>query len=58
MDLCNFGFSQEAEKYRSEYSKLRYENTIIKSQFEHAHMLEQRRIRHQAEVGEIETKLI
>ncbi|KAF0029427.1 hypothetical protein F2P81_018532 [Scophthalmus maximus] len=45
---------QEAEKYRSEYSKLRYENTIIKSQFEHAHMLEQRRIRHQAELSHLE----
>uniref|UniRef100_A0A8D3AUS5 Centrosomal protein of 83 kDa n=1 Tax=Scophthalmus maximus TaxID=52904 RepID=A0A8D3AUS5_SCOMX len=45
---------EEAEKYRSEYSKLRYENTIIKSQFEHAHMLEQRRIRHQAELSHLE----
>lgn len=46
---------QETEKYRSEYNKLRYEYTFLKSQFdhqrdEHARILEERRIRYQAEV--------
>ncbi|XP_047192511.1 centrosomal protein of 83 kDa isoform X7 [Scophthalmus maximus] len=50
---------EEAEKYRSEYNKLRYENTIIKSQFdhqraEHAHILEERKIRHEAELSHLE----
>lgn len=47
--------SQETEKYRSEYNKLRYEYTFLKSQFdhqreEHARILEERRIRYHAEV--------
>lgn len=46
---------QEAEKYRSEYNKLRYECTLLKSQFEHqreehARVLEDRRMRYEAEV--------
>uniref|UniRef100_A0A4W6CGA0 Centrosomal protein 83 n=1 Tax=Lates calcarifer TaxID=8187 RepID=A0A4W6CGA0_LATCA len=46
---------EETEKYRSEYNKLRYEYTFLKSQFdhqreEHAHILEERRIRYEAEV--------
>lgn len=44
------------EKYRSEYNKLRYEYTFLKSQFdhqreEHARVLEERKIRYEAEVG-------
>ena len=47
--------SQEAEKYRSEYNKLRYEVTFLKSQFEHqreehARTLEEKRIQYEAEV--------
>uniref|UniRef100_A0A7N8YMX5 Centrosomal protein 83 n=1 Tax=Mastacembelus armatus TaxID=205130 RepID=A0A7N8YMX5_9TELE len=50
---------EETEKYRSEYNKLRYEYTFLKSQFdhereEHAHILEERRIRYEAEVNRLE----
>ncbi|MEQ2208758.1 Centrosomal protein of 83 kDa, partial [Xenoophorus captivus] len=45
---------EEAEKYRSEYNKLRYDFTFINTQFEHqreehARVLEERRIRYEAE---------
>uniref|UniRef100_A0A3B5L3F3 Centrosomal protein 83 n=1 Tax=Xiphophorus couchianus TaxID=32473 RepID=A0A3B5L3F3_9TELE len=45
---------QETEKYRSEYNKLRYDFTVVKSQLEHqreehSRTLEDRRILHQAE---------
>ncbi|PWA20009.1 hypothetical protein CCH79_00016057 [Gambusia affinis] len=45
---------EETEKYRSEYNKLRYDFTIVKSQLEHqreehSRMLEERRILHEAE---------
>ncbi|KAL3976654.1 calcium binding protein 39 [Sarotherodon galilaeus] len=50
---------EETEKYRSEYNKLRYEYTFLKSQFdhqreEHARVLEQRKIRYEAEVSRLE----
>ncbi|XP_008399793.1 centrosomal protein of 83 kDa isoform X2 [Poecilia reticulata] len=50
---------EEAEKYRSEYNKLRYDFTIIKSQLEHqreehSRMLEERRVLHEAEVARLE----
>ena len=48
--------SQETEKYRSDYNKLRYDYTFVVSQFEHqreehARILEERRIQYDAEVG-------
>lgn len=51
-----FFLCQETEKYRSEYNKLRYDCTFLKSQFdhqreEHARMLEEKTIRYEAEVG-------
>uniref|UniRef100_A0A3Q4HMK1 Centrosomal protein 83 n=1 Tax=Neolamprologus brichardi TaxID=32507 RepID=A0A3Q4HMK1_NEOBR len=50
---------EETEKYRSEYNKLRYEYTFLKSQFdhqreEHARVLEERKIRYEAEVSRLE----
>nr|XP_020456958.1 centrosomal protein of 83 kDa [Monopterus albus] len=50
---------EETEKYRSEYSKLRYEYTFLKSQFdhqreEHVRILEERRIRYEAEISHLE----
>lgn len=47
---------QETERYRSEYNKLRYEYTFLKTQYdhqreEHARVLEEKRIRYEAEVG-------
>ncbi|KAM4523097.1 centrosomal protein of 83 kDa isoform 2-T3 [Fundulus diaphanus] len=50
---------EETERYRSEYNKLRYEFTFIKSQCEHqreehARVLEERRIRYEAEVSRLE----
>ncbi|XP_056280778.1 centrosomal protein of 83 kDa isoform X2 [Pseudoliparis swirei] len=50
---------EEAERYRSEYNKLRYEFTFVKSQFdhqgeEHAHALEDRRVRYEAEISRLE----
>ncbi|XP_043963798.1 centrosomal protein of 83 kDa isoform X1 [Gambusia affinis] len=50
---------EETEKYRSEYNKLRYDFTIVKSQLEHqreehSRMLEERRILHEAEVARLE----
>lgn len=50
--LCMY---QEAEKYRSEYNKLRYDFTFLKSEFdhqqeEHERILEEQKIRHSADV--------
>ncbi|KAM9845950.1 centrosomal protein of 83 kDa isoform 1-T1 [Aulostomus maculatus] len=50
---------EETEKYRSEYNKLRYDCTFLKSQFEHqreehARVLEERRIRYEAEIAHLE----
>ncbi|XP_037616412.1 centrosomal protein of 83 kDa isoform X1 [Sebastes umbrosus] len=50
---------EETEKYRSEYNKLRYESTFLKSQCdhqreEHAHKLEEMRIRYEAEICRLE----
>ncbi|NP_001340860.1 centrosomal protein of 83 kDa [Danio rerio] len=50
---------EEAENYRSEYNKLRYDLTFLKSEFdhqkeEHARVLEERRIRHEADVARLE----
>lgn len=50
--LCMY---QEAEKYRSEYNKLRYDFTFLKSEFEHQQeeherILEEQQIRHSADV--------
>lgn len=53
-----FGFfclTQEVEKYRTEYNKLRYEHTFLKSEFEHqkeehARILEEMKIKYEAEV--------
>uniref|UniRef100_A0A8C1CXB7 Centrosomal protein 83 n=1 Tax=Cyprinus carpio carpio TaxID=630221 RepID=A0A8C1CXB7_CYPCA len=50
---------EEAENYRSEYNKLRYDLTFLKSEFdhqkeEHVRVLEERRIRHEADVARLE----
>ncbi|XP_061570694.1 centrosomal protein of 83 kDa [Cololabis saira] len=50
---------EEAERYRSEYNKLRYDFTFIRSQFEHqrdehARVLEERNMRYEAEVSRLE----
>ncbi|CAN9508148.1 unnamed protein product [Ophioblennius macclurei] len=50
---------EETEKYRSEYNKLRYENTFLKSQLEHqrdesARVLEEKRLRYEADVCRLE----
>lgn len=50
---------EEAENYRSDYNKLRYDFTFLKSEFdhqkeEHARVLEERRIRHEADVVRLE----
>ncbi|XP_076010525.1 centrosomal protein of 83 kDa-like [Genypterus blacodes] len=50
---------EETEKYRNDYYKLRYEYTLLKSQFdhqreEHARTLEEQRIRVEAEVSRLE----
>uniref|UniRef100_A0A8C6UGJ9 Centrosomal protein 83 n=1 Tax=Neogobius melanostomus TaxID=47308 RepID=A0A8C6UGJ9_9GOBI len=50
---------EEAERYRSEYNKLRYELTLLKSQFdhqreEHLRTLEERRIVYEAEISRLE----
>ncbi|XP_016349264.1 centrosomal protein of 83 kDa isoform X2 [Sinocyclocheilus anshuiensis] len=50
---------EEAENYRSEYNKLRYDLTFLKSEFdhqkeEHIRVLEERRIRHEADVARLE----
>lgn len=50
---------EESEKYRSEYNKLRYDFTVLKSQYdhqrdEHARVLEERNIRFEAEISRLE----
>ncbi|CAB1451873.1 unnamed protein product [Pleuronectes platessa] len=50
---------EETEKYRSEYNKLRYDYTIVKSQFEHqreehVRILEERRIHFNTELSRLE----
>ncbi|XP_076862591.1 centrosomal protein of 83 kDa [Brachyhypopomus gauderio] len=50
---------EEAEKYRSEYNKLRYDITFLKSEFdhqreEHERILEERRMRYSAELSRLE----
>ncbi|XP_072580684.1 centrosomal protein of 83 kDa isoform X2 [Vulpes vulpes] len=49
---------EEVEKYRSEYNKLRYEHTFLKSEFEHqkeehARILEEEKIKYESEVKEL-----
>ncbi|NXD09588.1 CEP83 protein, partial [Nothocercus nigrocapillus] len=49
----------EVEKYRTEYNKLRYENTFLKSEFEHqkeehARILEEKKIRYEAEITRLD----
>ncbi|XP_059539791.1 centrosomal protein of 83 kDa isoform X2 [Myotis daubentonii] len=49
---------EEVEKYRAEYNKLRYENTFLKSEFEHqkgefARTLEEEKIKYESEVKEL-----
>ncbi|KAJ8381516.1 hypothetical protein SKAU_G00022940, partial [Synaphobranchus kaupii] len=49
---------EETEKYRSDFNKLRYEYTFLKSEFdhqreEHAHVLEERKIRFDAEISRL-----
>ncbi|XP_028256680.1 centrosomal protein of 83 kDa isoform X2 [Parambassis ranga] len=50
---------EETERYRSEYNKLRYDYTFLKSQYdhqreEHARVLEEKRIRYEAEISRLE----
>ncbi|KAL7867534.1 hypothetical protein SRHO_G00089180 [Serrasalmus rhombeus] len=50
---------EEAEKYRSEYNKLRYDLTFLKSEFdhqreEHERILEERKIRYSADLARLE----
>ncbi|CAJ1054481.1 centrosomal protein of 83 kDa [Xyrichtys novacula] len=50
---------EEAERYRSEYNKLRYEFTFVKSQFEHqreehARVLEERKLYYETEISRLE----
>uniref|UniRef100_A0A7N6AIQ9 Centrosomal protein 83 n=1 Tax=Anabas testudineus TaxID=64144 RepID=A0A7N6AIQ9_ANATE len=50
---------EETEKYRSEFNKLRYDYTFLKSQFDHqreenARILEERRIRYETEISRLE----
>ncbi|XP_029457473.1 centrosomal protein of 83 kDa [Rhinatrema bivittatum] len=50
---------EEVEKYRGEYNKLRYEQTFLKSEFEHqkeehARILEEKKIKYNAEVARLE----
>ncbi|XP_072511694.1 centrosomal protein of 83 kDa isoform X2 [Notamacropus eugenii] len=50
---------EEAEKYRGEYNKLRYEHTFLKSEFEHQkeeymRILEEQKIKYDAEVSRLE----
>lgn len=50
---------EEVEKYRAEYNKLRYENTFIKSEFEHqkgefARTLDEEKIKHESEIARLE----
>ncbi|XP_075407287.1 centrosomal protein of 83 kDa isoform X1 [Tenrec ecaudatus] len=50
---------EEVEKYRSEYNKLRYEHTFLKSEFEHqkeecSRILQEEKIKYQSEVARLE----
>lgn len=50
------------EKYRTEYNKLRYEHTFLKSEFdhqkeEHTRILEEKKIKYEAEVHRMLQKL-
>uniref|UniRef100_A0A8C6VEQ6 Centrosomal protein 83 n=1 Tax=Naja naja TaxID=35670 RepID=A0A8C6VEQ6_NAJNA len=50
---------EEVEKYRTEYNKLRYEHTFLKSEFqhqkeEHARVLQENKIRYEAEVTRLD----
>ncbi|XP_059539792.1 centrosomal protein of 83 kDa isoform X3 [Myotis daubentonii] len=50
---------EEVEKYRAEYNKLRYENTFLKSEFEHqkgefARTLEEEKIKYESEIARLE----
>uniref|UniRef100_UPI0037E8E57B centrosomal protein of 83 kDa isoform X1 n=1 Tax=Semicossyphus pulcher TaxID=241346 RepID=UPI0037E8E57B len=50
---------EETEEYRTLYNKLRYEFTFLKTQFEHqreehARVLEERKIRYEAEISRLE----
>ncbi|XP_069811884.1 centrosomal protein of 83 kDa [Dendropsophus ebraccatus] len=51
--------NEEVEKYRGEYNKLRYENGILTSQFEHQReeqhqILEEQKIRYEAQLAQLE----
>ncbi|XP_070265677.1 centrosomal protein of 83 kDa isoform X3 [Myotis yumanensis] len=53
---------EEVEKYRAEYNKLRYENTFLKSEFEHqkgefARTLEEEKIKYESEAEKQSVKL-
>ncbi|XP_077195171.1 centrosomal protein of 83 kDa isoform X2 [Paroedura picta] len=50
---------EEAEKYRTEYNKLRYEQAFLKSQFEHqkeehGRILEEKKLKYESEVARLE----
>ncbi|XP_066489503.1 centrosomal protein of 83 kDa isoform X2 [Tiliqua scincoides] len=52
----------EAEKYRTEYNKLRYEHTFLKSEFEHqkeehARILEENKLKYESEAEKQSAKL-
>ncbi|XP_053910623.1 centrosomal protein of 83 kDa isoform X2 [Cuculus canorus] len=49
----------EVEKYRTDYNKLRYEHTFLKSEFEHqkeeyARILEEKKIKYEAEIARLD----
>ncbi|XP_054024011.1 centrosomal protein of 83 kDa [Dryobates pubescens] len=49
----------EVEKYRTEYNKLRYEHTLLTSEFahrsqEHARLLEEKETKHKAEIARLD----
>ncbi|XP_067998944.1 centrosomal protein of 83 kDa isoform X3 [Melanerpes formicivorus] len=49
----------EVEKYRTEYNRLRYEHTLLKSEFahrsqEHARLLEEKETKHKAEIARLD----
>ncbi|XP_066489502.1 centrosomal protein of 83 kDa isoform X1 [Tiliqua scincoides] len=49
----------EAEKYRTEYNKLRYEHTFLKSEFEHqkeehARILEENKLKYESEIARLD----
>ncbi|XP_043401907.1 centrosomal protein of 83 kDa isoform X3 [Chelonia mydas] len=53
---------EEVEKYRTEYNKLRYEHTFLKSEFEHqkeehARILEEKKIKYDSEAEKQSAKL-